>query len=489
MLALGDRDHGVTLSLHALRHMQHEVGGFVQDSWSVLDLVTLNAGLRYDQQTLFGNDGSVGMSLPSQWSPRVGLAFDPTQRGRSRIFASYASFFESVPLDVAGRSFPGAPQVVSAYATPAGGGTCTDPSTQSATGAPCNSAGNRITLNSPVDPNQKWAASPGGVVTVDPNLQAQSTTEWTAGAEYDVIDRGRVTVAYTKRYLNSVIENMSADEGQTFFIGNPGSGLAAGWPKATRNYDAVTASFTKAFADEWVAQASYTYSVLEGNYAGLYNPDYGNQLAPNLSSAFDLKSILPNIYGSLPGDITHRVKLYGAKKVILSAAMSLDIGLAYQGRSGTPISYLGAQPQYGPGVVYILPQGDAGRTPWVHDVDGHLTFTYRLNRDSAFTVGLDVFNIFNFDAATQVDQNYTYASVLPVRQAYSACTQPSDCGAPALTPAQQAAALAQVRYGYVGVGPGQTGQVLNSRDINPNFKNAIAYQAPRTVRFLARFTF
>ncbi len=49
------------------------IGGFVQDSWNIVDLVTLNAGLRVDQQTIIGADGEVGMVLNNQISPRVGL--------------------------------------------------------------------------------------------------------------------------------------------------------------------------------------------------------------------------------------------------------------------------------------------------------------------------------------------------------------------------------------------------------------------------------
>ncbi len=82
------------------------VGGFVQDSWSILDKVTLNAGVRYDTQTIWGTDGQVGLNLPRQWSPRVGLVYDFTQKGRSKLYANFARFYENVPLDLADLSFP-----------------------------------------------------------------------------------------------------------------------------------------------------------------------------------------------------------------------------------------------------------------------------------------------------------------------------------------------------------------------------------------------
>src|SRR5262249_28186950 len=55
------------------------IGGFVQDSWSIMDKVTVNLGLRYDSLTLKNDVGVTGMALNDQWSPRIGVVWDPTQ--------------------------------------------------------------------------------------------------------------------------------------------------------------------------------------------------------------------------------------------------------------------------------------------------------------------------------------------------------------------------------------------------------------------------
>ena len=91
------------------------LGGFVQDSWSVMDKVTVNIGGRYDAQLLYGPDGSVGLALPNQWSPRLGVIYDPTQQGRAKMFANYARLYESVPLDIADRSLSGEPGLSATY--------------------------------------------------------------------------------------------------------------------------------------------------------------------------------------------------------------------------------------------------------------------------------------------------------------------------------------------------------------------------------------
>jgi truncated hemoglobin YjbI len=64
-----------------------------------MDRVTLNAGVRYDAQMLYGYDGKLAMALPHQISPRVGLIYDFTREGRSKIFASFARFYENVRAD------------------------------------------------------------------------------------------------------------------------------------------------------------------------------------------------------------------------------------------------------------------------------------------------------------------------------------------------------------------------------------------------------
>src|SRR6185369_11752376 len=116
--------------------------------------------------------------------------------------------------------------------------------------------------------------------------------------------------------LNRAIEDMSRDEANTYFIGNPGYGIARDFPKPVRDYDAGTVFFQKAFSSGWLGQASYTLSSLRGNYAGLFRPETG-QLDPNINSDFDLRSLLVNHTGPLPGDRTHQLKLYGAKDFVL----------------------------------------------------------------------------------------------------------------------------------------------------------------------------
>src|SRR5262249_26239640 len=157
-----------------------------------------------------------------------------------------------------------------------------------------------------------------------------------------------------------------------------------------------------------LAQASYTLSYLRGNWAGLFRPETG-QLDPNINSDFDLRSLLPNRDGPLPGDSTHRFQIYGAKDFILPSDLDITVGLTWRSASGQPLSYLGSHLLYGPGEVFILPRGAAGRLPWTHTIDPHLGFGVRLSKDAHLQISMDIFNLFNFQAVTARDPQFTTA--------------------------------------------------------------------------------
>jgi len=217
------------------------------------------------------------------------------------------------------------------------------------------------------------------------------------GGEYEVFQDARAGLTYTKRYMVNVVEDVSLDEATTYILTNPGAPGTVGsvFPKAQRDYDAVTVYLNKNFADLWLAQVSYTWSRLYGNYAGLFRPETG-QLDPNINSTFDLISLLTNATGYLPGNHEHSIKAFAAKEFVFGSNMSFNLGLTYTARSGTPLNAFGSHEIYGADEVLIIPRGTAGTLPWQHNVDTHLAFNYKLSKDSMVTLSADVFNVFNF---------------------------------------------------------------------------------------------
>ncbi len=448
------------------------VGGFIQDSWSVLDKVTLNAGLRYDAQTIWGLDGKVGLYLPNQWSPRLGVIYDPTQQGRSKLFVNYARFYEGMTLDMADLSFPQQQLMSAKYTSPA----C-NPSDPASLETACASDSSRRAIGSGESPNQFWNVEGGDRVPVDPTIKPQSMDEIVVGGEYELLF-GRIGLSYTRRLLNNVIEDMSRDDGSTFFIGNPGKGYSTDFPEAIRKYNGVTLYYQKNFSNNWLAQASYTWSRLEGNYSGLFRADTG-QLSPNLTRDFDLLSLTFNRYGILPGDRTHSLKAFGAREFHFNDRMSMNLGASYRGRSGTVTNVLAAHPRRSGAETFVLPRGSGGRLPWVHNFDGHVGFNQKLAGDYVLSVSMDVFNILNFQQYTNVDQSFTFTRVHAIEDGSAtladlqACRDQVDPSTP----------CTKVRTTTASSAP------LLAGEINPNFGRPTTYQAPRSIRLGAKLSF
>jgi outer membrane receptor protein involved in Fe transport len=383
------------------------VGGFIQDSWSIMDKVTLNIGGRYDAQYLYADQG-LAIALPNQWSPRAGVIYDPTETGKAKVFANFAIYYQALPLNIVDRAGSGEPSIRSRRSI----ADC-DPRLE---GYPdtCYEPENLVVIpgKGPYDPNQRWLYIGVGQTAVDPDIDAGSSSEFSLGGEYELIPNGRLNLTYIRRWTNNTIEDMSRDEASTYFIGNPGRGIATDFPEVQRKYDAGILSFTKTFSDFWLAQASYTLSHLRGNWDGLFRPQT-DQLDPGTNSDFDLRSLTVNRYGPLDGDRRHEIKLFGARDIAVTPQHHINLGASYRARSGGPTSYLGNHAIYGNDEVFILPRGSGPRLPWQHTVDTHIGYTFLRTETQSFAVTCDIFNLFNIRTVRRTAERYTARPVEP----------------------------------------------------------------------------
>ena len=246
-------------------------------------------------------DGKLGLSCPTSGRRASGVIYDFTQQGRSKLFANYARYYESVPLDMADRSLPAA-SAAQRRATSRRAGVRPGCNPRSPAGRRLRAATRTCQRHrQPATiPNQSLDRGGRRRRPVDPNLKPQSSDEFVVGGEYELFADGRIGVTYTQRYMNDVIEDMSRDEATRTSSATRARASPPDFPKAVRNYDAVTLYFKKAFSNLWLAQASYTWSRLRGNYSGLFRPETG-QLSPNMTRDFDLISLPFNRTGPLPG--------------------------------------------------------------------------------------------------------------------------------------------------------------------------------------------
>jgi hypothetical protein len=416
---------------------------FIQDSFHPLPNLTLDLGLRYENQTMYDFRDTEFLSV-NNLGPRVGVVFDPTNDGRSKLFANFGQYYETIPMNLAARYFGGEGIIVPIF-DPA---SCNPPISQwRGTGAEwkgCSSQIGTQFINS------------GAPYPVQADLKGQYHNEIVAGAQRALTDDLVVGVSYTHRWLGAIIEDGSGDPNLQNVLANPGNvpqsaldsiqnninaqtrmlamapdaqkatiqaqidslntqlqalKTLAKDPKPERTYDALTFTATKRLARNWLFQGSYTYSRLIGNYNGLYDADNA-YFAPNGSTAYDTPDLILNKRGPLANDRPHSGHVDGAYQ-LPTALGTWTFGLSFSAFSGVPRNYVGALFS-GQQLVFLLPRGSAGRTPTITQADFKIAYRRELTKTAAIEAFFNLFNILDERRATLMDDNYTFDTAAPI---------------------------------------------------------------------------
>jgi outer membrane receptor protein involved in Fe transport len=409
---------------------------YVQDDYKFAPNWQFNIGARWDYEQAAANGGAAYIKLNNFWdnlAPRLGVTWDFTGKGKGKLFANYATFIETpIPLDVNVRA--------------AGGNVQTDKNF------------NVNTLNAPagslIVPGVSTGATNLGsdATPPDPGLKPQSIGEGSVGFEYEVVRDLAIGARGIYRHMRNVIEDGSFDDGDTYFIFNPGRNepgtterfacdgdLANGrqprcFGRAQRFYRAIEFTATKRFTNNYQFIASYVFSSLTGNYEGLFRNDNG-QSDPNITSLFDLQSLLDNTYGRLPNDRPHQFKFNGSYRTPFKLLIS---GNFYM-QSGSPFNQLIPHPIYGNNEGFAVQRGTAivptvsatqtgfpnvvnsigaSRTPTTMNLDLGVYYPIKLGEKRELRLTGDWFNVFNSQRAVTLDQTFTInsgiSSVAPV---------------------------------------------------------------------------
>jgi hypothetical protein len=366
------------------KNRAYNTGAFIQESYLPLSNLTVNVGLRWEAQRLTDYMGNTAISISDSFAPRIGVVYDPTKEGRSKIFAHYGQYYESIPADLANRDFGGKGGMTTYY----------DPSCQAQSWTSCTALGPRSTSL----PNYP----------VQPNIKGSYNNEIVVGGQYQYWQDLVVGASLIRRWLGRVIEDGGgsfANPDAISMVENPTD------PKPQRTYTALQLTATKRWARNWFFAGAYTYSRTMGNYAGLYDASV-TQLNPNNSMQYDVSELMANTYGPLPNDRPHLIHMDGYYRFVWGQH-SLSPGLSFVGRSGQPITPLGPAPyDY---TTFILPRGSAGRTPFVTQLDAHLSYRTKLSKQFSAEAFIDIFNILNQKTVLTEDAEYTVDQVMPAK--------------------------------------------------------------------------
>ena len=324
---------------------------YFQDAWTVGRGLTLNLGIRFDQETQPPYDPKRFPEVRFGWgdkiAPRIGGAYDVLHNGKLKLYASYGAFFDIMKMGLARGSFGSDYWHNCVYAMddvdytkitptfPKGGGCpATGPAPGVTVGRFIENVDFRATKADPRDP------------AISPDFKPMKQHEVVIGLDWQISRDWSLESRYARKRLDQTIEDMAITDNLGFYIGNPGSPFAdllhrptvipnaagvnylnttpfcAECPAAVpaiRRYDGLEFRLVKKMSGKWFGAFTYTYSSLTGNYAGLTNTDPtdggGGRHAPNNGRAFDIQSMLYNPDGKvgdgpLSTDRPHTAKVF-----------------------------------------------------------------------------------------------------------------------------------------------------------------------------------
>jgi hypothetical protein len=413
---------------------QHYAALFVQDELKLGNSLTISPGVRYEQETLSGSIIQ-GFSLKNNWAPRLGVVWDPSHSGNTKVFANYGRYYARVPNDLAARALSSDALITADYfdenlTQPVPNGTVT---TNAVTGDVTTA---------------HYTLLGGSEDDIDPNARLSYYNEWIVGAEHSLPLGLDIGVRYVHRDIGRVLEDVQPYPLVAVSLGLPGAGTAnylltnpgpatpvvQAVPGATvsfespvHNYNAVELTANKRLSNNWSLTSSYRYSRLTGNFEGFFRNDNG-QSDPGISSLYDYPTNDPTYTaiggpqfgfdgdirflgsagtGPLPLDRTHNIKVYGT--YAFDMGLNLSVGLDVQ--SGAPLTALAAHPVYDDGGEIPLTVRGAGfqtsdgfrtRTPWTKPVNAGASYNIRVGGRNLLLVA-DVFNVLNRQTALEYD--------------------------------------------------------------------------------------
>jgi len=507
-----------------------------QDTWSVSSKLTVNAGVRAENENVPSyktgvpdcstapNDPNCQMSInfgmKDKIAPRLGFAYDMKGDSKWKLYGSYSWYYDITKLELPRGSFGGDHWVtydwtLDSYdfnAVKCGEGNTGCPGTF------ITSTDWRHSSNQP-DPIFADYFNRPGMTGIDPNLKPVRTGDFQVGLDHELNPTMSLGLRYIHKWVTRTIEDTgiyapdlgSDPSGQTlvedYLIANPGEGYAVAMEprfpslvegKTKRNYDAMEVHLRKRLAHNWAADATYTYSRIFGNYPGLASSDEWGRNSPNVNRLWDNTVMSYDINqhlveGVLNSDRPHQFKVSGS----YDWNFGLSAGAFWILESGLPNSTV-FRASTGGYPVFAYGRNDMGRLPVYNNLDLVLTQEFKMGGHRRLSIAanfdnvLDLKNITNYyyQGYGNVLLNGSSSSArsnvgLPITFFYSGTTAAFP-GGTVNQPGAYTVANAVYLYTLPKAAGGAYGGTLWE---NPFWKVADQYQSRRQIRISAKFSF
>jgi Carboxypeptidase regulatory-like domain/TonB dependent receptor-like, beta-barrel len=401
------------------------VGLFIQDAWSVSNRLTINAGLRTEQESvpIYGEVPGIEakpieFGFGQKLAPRLGFAYDVKGDGRTKVYGSWGIFYDIFKLELPRGSYGGDKWTEYYYTldTP----DWTTVNTADACPPACSGTLLRVTdFRLPTySVNADDCLSQG---CTDPNLDPMKSQELSFGFERQFGTVWAGSVRYIHKQIDKAIEDIgtiTAEGNEAYVIGNPGYGPATiahldptvEMPKAKRDYDGVEFALDKRFSNNWYLRASYLWSRLDGNYPGLAQTDENGRTSPNVGRLYDYPLMMfmdggEAVFGRLPTDRPHQFK----SQFIYRFPIGTSIGVNEYVASGLPVTReLGVYPTSNLPVQYLGRMSD-GRTDVLSQTDLLVQHEFNIGGNRRLQLSFNVLNLFDQEAS--VSRFSTYQAV------------------------------------------------------------------------------
>lgn len=302
-------------------------GLFAQDVWKPTTWLTIRPGLRFDSARLRGHDGSTVVNT-NCLSPRIGIAVDPFDDGKTKIRAGYYQYLDTGFIELAefaaGKSL---------YEREYGYNVVTGEYDEYV-GESGGEGGSEA---------KKYLQNPW-------NQRRPRTHELLFGVAREIA----AGLAFSADFVYRKSVNMWEDDEKNIMWNDDGT-QAIGFANGVRTdiwslgamrdayirYMGVQIQLNKSFSHKWEMMASYTWSRTEGTTLWTHSPS----LDKPRQREFE--------FGYLPDDHTHNLKIYSTHKLPLG----INVGTSVTFLSGGPYNRFHFNDFYGSYANLRAPRG------------------------------------------------------------------------------------------------------------------------------------
>ncbi len=404
---------------------------FAQDTYT-RDKLTVTAGFRWDRQddaalasTVESNplipqwlpgisfQGADAGVVFSNWSPRLGFGYDLRGDGRTVVRSSFSIYWGQIG--------------------PGGLSGTLNPLTAASISFPWNDANgdrfvqlNEVTLQRSAviafsgNYNPDNPTFLGTTNTVDPGLENEKTTEWTASVDHQLGSRMAVSLSYIYRaysgfrfdqrqgisesnwspvtYQPNCAAAATSCPQMTYYQPNinlPGVLRLVNRGGYTRDFNGIEAVFTKRMADRWMLDVNYAYNNAVDNFDSVQG--YSANFDPTNLPIFNGQQYAVEAGGSGIDNVFVNAKHMFKAQGVYVAPWDINLGATYQIRQGYlfPQRVLSPNRTGGSGAVNLIfdPFG-ASRYDTFQMVDARVAKRFVFGRRSV-EASMDIFNLGN----------------------------------------------------------------------------------------------